>query len=54
MISVHDLISAGALDRLVGFRGEFYGCLTAWADALFELVDAVLCADVSMASLFSP
>jgi DDE superfamily endonuclease len=27
------------------FRGELYGCLTARADALFELTDAVLCAD---------
>ncbi len=30
---------------LVGFRREFYACLTARADALFELTDAVLCAD---------
>lgn len=30
---------------LGSFRGEFYGCLTARADALFELTDAVLCAD---------
>ncbi|EDY56157.2 NF041680 family putative transposase [Streptomyces sviceus] len=27
------------------FRGEFYECLTARRDELFELVDAVLCAD---------
>jgi len=27
------------------FRWEFYGCLTARADDLFELTDAVLCAD---------
>ena len=30
---------------LAGFRREFYACLTARADALFELADAVLCAD---------
>src|SRR5438067_901998 len=35
----------GARGRLAGFRGELYGCLTARADVLFELVDAVLCAD---------
>ena len=32
-------------DRLAGFRGELYRCFTARADALFELADAVLCAD---------
>lgn len=30
-------------DDLVRFRQEFYGCLTGWADALFELTDAVVC-----------
>ena len=30
---------------LAGFRREFYTSLTARADALFELTDAVLCAD---------
>ena len=30
---------------LAAFRGELYGCLTSRADALFELTDAVLCAD---------
>jgi hypothetical protein len=30
---------------LAGFRGELYRCLTARADELFELADAVLCAD---------
>jgi hypothetical protein len=34
-----------ARDRLSGFRGELYRCFTARADALFELADAVLCAD---------
>jgi hypothetical protein len=33
------------LDDLLLFRGERCGCLTARADALFELTDAVLCAD---------
>lgn len=35
--------SRGALDALVGFRQGFYGCLTRWADAAFELADALLC-----------
>ena len=30
---------------LAAFRGELYRCLTARADALFELADAALCAD---------
>jgi hypothetical protein len=34
-----------ARDRLAVFRGELYRCLTARADELFELADAVLCAD---------
>ncbi|MEU1630310.1 transposase, partial [Streptomyces sp. NPDC020096] len=33
------------------FRGEFYSCLTRRADALFELADAVLCADGPVKSL---
>jgi hypothetical protein len=32
-------------ERLAVFRRGFYGCLTARADALFELADAVLCTD---------
>jgi hypothetical protein len=31
------------LGVLVGFRQGFYGCLTRWADAAFELADALLC-----------
>jgi hypothetical protein len=31
--------------QLAGFRSAWYGCLAPWADALFELTDAVLCAD---------
>jgi hypothetical protein len=33
------------------FRARLYGCLTARADACFELVDAVLCADHAVTSL---
>jgi hypothetical protein len=32
-------------ERLAGFRGELYRCLTARGDELFELADAVLCGD---------
>jgi len=34
-----------AAELLRGFRGELYGCLERRADELFELTDAVLCAD---------
>ncbi|HVB45077.1 MAG TPA: NF041680 family putative transposase [Streptosporangiaceae bacterium] len=34
-----------ARNRLTAFRGELYRCCTARADALFELADAVLCAE---------
>jgi hypothetical protein len=33
------------LDQLAAFRRELYGCLTGRADALFDLCDAVLCAE---------
>jgi len=36
---------AQARDRLAAFRWELYQCLTVRADALFELADAVLCAE---------
>jgi hypothetical protein len=36
---------------LDAFRRDFYRCLTARADALFELTDAVLCADGPVTSL---
>src|SRR6266566_3702223 len=45
---------AGAVDRYMAlreFRARLYGCLTARADALFELCDAVLCADHAVTSL---
>lgn len=51
MISVHDTGHAGALGELSGFRQRFYRCLTGRADALFELIDAVLCADGPVTSL---
>lgn len=40
-----------SLRRLAGFREEFYSCLTRRADALFELTDAVSCADGPVDSL---
>ncbi|MDG4759259.1 NF041680 family putative transposase [Micromonospora sp. WMMD710] len=51
MISVHDRGSADAVGDLDRFRREFYDCLTARADALFDLTDAVLCADGPVRSL---
>lgn len=39
------------LEALVAFRAGVYGCLTGWADELFELVDAVLCLDGPVTSL---
>ena len=39
MISVHDDRPTDALGELAGFRQELYSCLTARADALFELCD---------------
>jgi hypothetical protein len=39
------------LERLRGFRRSLYECLDARADALFELADAVLCADHAVTSL---
>jgi len=40
-----------ALERLREFRSRLYECLTRRADALFELADAVLCADHAVTSL---
>ena len=45
---------AAAVDRFLAlrdFRSRLYGCLTLRADALFELADAVLCADHAVTSL---
>jgi len=41
----------GARERLAAFRGELYRCFTARADVLFELADAVLCADGRVGTL---
>ncbi|GAA3091146.1 hypothetical protein GCM10017562_72850 [Streptomyces roseofulvus] len=40
-----------SLAELSRFRGEFYSCLTARSDALFELADAVLCGNEPVRSL---
>jgi hypothetical protein len=37
-------VAAEELDRLTGFRGEVYRCLTRRGDELFELAYALLCA----------
>ena len=51
MISVHDSVRGKAFGELRWFRREFYRCLTARTDAMFELADAVLCADRPVRSL---
>ena len=43
VISVHDAVSIDAVGRLAALRQELHRCLTARPDALFELVDALLC-----------
>ena len=40
-----------ALERLAAFRAGLYDCFTARADALFDLCDAVLCAEGSVKTL---
>ncbi|MFJ8871331.1 transposase [Streptomyces sp. NPDC102473] len=40
-----DAVRREALAEASRFRGEFYECLSARCDELFELVDAMLCAD---------
>lgn len=40
-----------SLDDLAAFRCVFYDCLSLRADALFELTDAVLCADGPVTTL---
>jgi hypothetical protein len=55
--SVPDVLTGGrdaipaSRDDLTSFRRSFYDCLTARADALFELTDAVLCAGGPVTSL---
>jgi hypothetical protein len=39
------------LDYLVSFRRSFHDCFTTRADALFELTDAVLCANGPVTTL---
>jgi hypothetical protein len=51
LISVHDTGTADALGDLSRFRQQFHECLTARADTLFELSDAVLCAPGPVTSL---
>jgi DDE superfamily endonuclease len=51
MISVTDAGVGGDLGVLGGFRWEVFRCLAGRADALFELCDAVLCADGPVRSL---
>jgi hypothetical protein len=43
--------AAQAADRLRVFRGELYGCLGRRADELFELTEALLCADGPVSTL---
>src|SRR2546427_3096596 len=45
MDSLPEDAGAGPLAVLSRFRIDFHQCLTARADELFELADAVLCAD---------
>ena len=52
MDSVHDdRAGVEPITGLCRFREEFYSCLGARADALFELTDALLCADGPVRSL---
>ena len=48
---VHDAADVEALSGLSRFRAGFYECLTARADALFELADAAICTDGPVTSL---
>ncbi|MFL6120359.1 transposase [Actinophytocola sp.] len=48
---MHDAGATGVLGDLSRFRQEFYQCVAARADALFELGDAVLCIDGPVTSL---
>lgn len=44
-------VGPAGLDRLREFRGQLYGCLGRRADELFELADALLCAEGPVRSL---
>jgi hypothetical protein len=45
MSLLHGHVPRDAFAELSCFRTEFYACLTGRSDALFELADALLCAD---------
>jgi len=45
-----DAVRREAFAEASRFRGKFYECLTARRDELFELADAVLCADGAVKS----
>ncbi len=51
MSVLHQAVRQEPCAELSCFRGEFYTCLTRRSDALFELADAVLCADGLVRSL---
>ncbi|MFF2375708.1 NF041680 family putative transposase [Streptomyces xiamenensis] len=51
MSLLHDAVRVESLTVLSRFRTDFYDCLTARADPLFELTDAVLCTDGPVRSL---
>lgn len=51
MDSLPEDASGGPAAVLSRFRREFHACLTARADELSELADAVLCADAPVRSL---
>jgi hypothetical protein len=51
VVSVHDRGPVGTAGDLASFRWAWYGCLPRRANALFELTDAVLCADRPVRSL---
>jgi hypothetical protein len=51
VISVHDASSRDGLGALSVFRRDFYAGLTARGDGLFELCDALLCAEGPVATL---
>lgn len=48
---LHDTVRAESLTVLSRFRTDFYDCLTARADALFELTEAMLCTEGPVRSL---
>ncbi|WP_415944626.1 transposase [Streptomyces sp. 067-1] len=50
MSLLSDAVRREAFAEASRSRGEFYECLTARRDELFELVDAVLCADGAVKS----